>query len=113
MMRGGLVIVCAWAALPLLVACVVQETAAPPRAVQVMAPPPVAMQEQPGARPDAVSIWVAGYWHWAGEKYVWIPGHWDHAPSGTVWSGPRYSIREGSSYYEPGGWVPQRSNAPR
>jgi hypothetical protein len=25
------------------------------------------------------SVWVAGYWHWNGVKYVWVRGHWERA----------------------------------
>ena len=29
-------------------------------------------------KPDAV--WVQGYWHWDGVKYVWQRGHWQGPP---------------------------------
>jgi hypothetical protein len=49
-------------------------------------------------------VWIAGYWHWSGMQYTWIPGHWENAPPGARWRAPRYSIREGTYFYEPGSW---------
>jgi hypothetical protein len=33
------------------------------------------------AKPDA--IWVHGYWHWDGVRYVWTRGRWEDASFGA------------------------------
>lgn len=96
----------AWAAFSLLSGCVVETAQAPPaNGIAVTGPPPQAMNEMRPAPPDARMAWVAGYWHWTGMQYTWIPGHWESAPPGSLWRAPRYSVREGSYFYEPGGWL--------
>ena len=72
--------------------------------VAVSGPPPQPMPEARPQPPDAQAVWVAGYWHWSGMQYTWIPGHWENAPPGASWRAPRYSIREGTYFYEPGSW---------
>lgn len=91
-------------ALALVPACVVNEPEAPPRGVVVSGPPPAPVPEKPPPPPDPKSVWVAGYWHWTGMQYAWIPGHWDAPPPGARWSGPTYSVRDGTYFYESGGW---------
>ena len=73
--------------------------------IPVSGPPPEPMREGRPAPPDAQAVWVAGYWHWSGMQYTWIPGHWENAPPGASWHAPRYSLREGTYFYEPGGWA--------
>jgi hypothetical protein len=75
-----------------------------PAGVAVSGPPPAPMPEPRPQPPDAQAVWVAGYWHWTGMQYAWIPGHWEKAPPGAAWHAPRYSIRDGTYFYEPGGW---------
>jgi WXXGXW repeat (2 copies) len=89
---------------PSLGGCVVEAGFAPPVGVAVSGPPPEPMGEARPAPPDAQAVWIAGYWHWSGMQYTWIPGHWERAPPGASWHAPRYSIREGTYFYEPGGW---------
>src|SRR5258708_2899999 len=87
--------------------CVVEgsvSSAPPPNGVAVTAPPPEPVSETPPERPGPEAVWVAGYWHWTGMQYTWIPGHWEKAPPGARWRAPRYSLREGTYFYEPGGW---------
>jgi hypothetical protein len=91
-------------ALTLAEGCVVEAGFAAPVGVAVSGPPPAPMRETRPLPPDAQAIWVAGYWHWSGMQYTWIPGHWERAPPGASWHAPRYSIREGTYFYEPGGW---------
>ena len=91
-------------ALSLAGACVVEAGFAPPVGVAVSGPPPEPMGEARPMPPDAQAVWIAGYWHWSGMQYTWIPGHWVRAPPGASWHPPRYSIREGTYFYEPGGW---------
>jgi hypothetical protein len=72
--------------------------------VAVSGPPPEPMREPRPQAPDAQAVWVAGYWHWSGMQYTWIPGHWERAPPGASWHAPRYSLRDGTYFYEPGSW---------
>jgi hypothetical protein len=89
--------------------CVVETVNAPPSGVAVSGPPPDPMQETRPPPPSARAIWVAGYWHWTGMQYTWIPGHWEHAPPpGARWRAPHYSLRDGTYFYEPGGWTEPR-----
>jgi hypothetical protein len=84
--------------------CVVETAGAMSSGVAVSGPPPEPVREArpPPGRPWGV--WIAGYWHWTGMQYTWIPGHWEEGPSGARWRAPRYLLRDGVYYYEPGGW---------
>jgi WXXGXW repeat (2 copies) len=82
--------------------CVVEAGAS--AGVAVTGPPPEPMREPRPQPPDAQAVWVAGYWHWSGMQYTWIPGHWENAPPGASWHAPRYSVRDGTYFYEPGSW---------
>jgi hypothetical protein len=96
------------AMMPLASACVVEAGAGVGGGggMAVSGPPPPPMREEgrpPPPKPRC--IWVAGYWHWTGMQYTWIPGHWEEQAPGREWRAPRYSIRDGQYFYEPGGWV--------
>jgi WXXGXW repeat (2 copies) len=84
--------------------CVVEAGASMSTGIAVTGPPPPPMREARPPPPDAQAVWVAGYWHWSGMQYTWIPGHWENAPPGASWRAPRYSLRDGTYFYEPGGW---------
>jgi hypothetical protein len=76
--------------------------------IAVAGPPPqpvVEVRPGPPQGETGATLWVAGYWHWTGMRYTWIPGHWERAPAGAAWHPPRYWTRDGTYYYEPGGWV--------
>jgi hypothetical protein len=89
--------------------CVVEGVGAAPAGIAVAGPPPAPMDEDRPAAPSPKASWVPGYWHWTGMQYSWIPGHWAEAPEGARWRPPRYSQRDGTYFYEPGGWsTPQR-----
>jgi hypothetical protein len=87
-----------------LAGCVVEASVSAGTGVAVTGPPPPPMREERPPPPDAQAVWVAGYWHWSGLQYTWIPGHWENAPPGASWRAPRYSLRDGTYFYEPGGW---------
>jgi hypothetical protein len=103
-MKKALAASVALAALLLTGGCVIEAVGAPPPGVAVGGPPPAPMQESRPAPPMGRVVWVAGYWHWTGMQYTWIPGHWEAERPGAVWRAPRYSLREGVYFYEPGGW---------
>jgi hypothetical protein len=99
----------ALAALLSIGGCVVEAVDAAPPGVAVTGPPPAPMAEIRPLPPAGRMVWVAGYWHWTGMQYTWIPGHWEGERPGAAWRAPRYSLREGVYFYEPGGWaVPLR-----
>ena len=60
------------------------------------------MIEARPAPPVGRVVWVAGYWHWTGMQFTWIPGHWEGERPGAVWRAPRYLLRDGVYFYEPG-----------
>lgn len=84
--------------------CVIEAGPAPV-GVPVSGPPPQPVAEAPSRPPAPQAIWVAGYWHWTGMQYTWIPGHWETPPPGSLWHAPRYSLREGTYFYEAGSWT--------
>lgn len=89
-----------------LVACVVEAGVTAPVGIAVTGPPPRPVLEvRPPAPPAQQVAWIPGYWHWSGMQYTWIPGHWEAGPPGAVWRAPHYSMREGTYFYEPGGWT--------
>lgn len=85
--------------------CVVAAAGPGPAGVVVAGPPPPPHEDVRVTAPSGTAVWVAGYWHWTGIRYAWIPGHWDAPRSGARWVPPRYILRDGVYYYEPGGWV--------
>jgi hypothetical protein len=90
---------------PFVAGCVVETVSAPPPGIAVVGPPPPPMVESRPSPPTGRVVWVAGYWHWTGMQYTWIPGHWEGARAGVVWRPPRYVVRDGAYFYEPGGWA--------
>ncbi|MEI7892119.1 MAG: hypothetical protein WCI05_03460 [Myxococcales bacterium] len=88
----------------LFAGCIVYPTAPPPRGVAVSGPPPAPVEEPQPPRPSPSALWVSGYWHWNGFQYVWVPGHWEVSPPQGHWRPPRYEQREGTYFYESGGW---------
>jgi hypothetical protein len=96
------VVLCLYAA----AGCVVEAGPSSANGIAVSGPPPQPVREvPPPPAPSQQAVWVAGYWHWTGLQYTWIPGHWERAPPGASWRAPHYSIREGTYFYEPGGWT--------
>ncbi len=68
------------------------------------APPPVVEEQRPSP-PSHGHIWIDGYWHWDGHKYVWEHGHWAVPPhEHAVWVAPRYERHEQGYRYTPGQW---------
>jgi hypothetical protein len=42
---------------------------------------------EPAATIDArgTRVWVRGYWHWDGVRYVWESGRWEPIAPGYTW----------------------------
>ncbi len=86
--------------------CTIETGFAPqPYGMAVAAPPPQPIVEVRAPSRDPQALWIPGYWHWTGIQYAWIPGHWEVGPPGALWRTPRYSVREGVYFYEPGRWT--------
>lgn len=85
--------------------CAARSASEPARIVYVASPPPRPLVEDPSAPSDPEAIWVAGYWHWNGVRYVWVPGHWEKAQVDRTWQPPMYSFAGGRWSYRPGQWA--------
>src|SRR5208283_4213754 len=78
---------CAVALLPALAmtsGCVVAVRPAPaavvytePQEVVVTELPPAPVAEYVGAAPGPGFIWIGGYYHWSGVRWVWFRGHYE------------------------------------
>jgi hypothetical protein len=79
--------------------------AEPPQYVIVREAPPPGVVERRPTPPGQGLIWIEGYWHWDGQRYVWRSGHWAVPPRGrAVWVAPRYEKHEKGFQYTPGRW---------
>lgn len=98
---GGLLVV----ATSLLVGCASTHASHREPVVYASAPPPSPLPEIESGPPSPDMIWVPGYWHWAGIRYVWIPGHWEAPRPDHVWKPPSYSFTGERWEYRPGRWA--------
>lgn len=80
------------------------DESAEPQGAATEAPPPIPDEEQPPC--DAVgSLWIPGYWAWAGASYYWVPGAWVRPPRARVLWTPGYWVLSGNVYvFHPGYW---------
>lgn len=70
MKKTALVVLLAFAMLPM---------ASMAEVVVRVAPPP-AVREHYGRPPHRGFVWIAGYQRWDGARYVWAPGRWERPP---------------------------------
>jgi hypothetical protein len=78
---------------------------AAPNEVVVDQDPPQPLVETVGVAPGPGYIWIGGYYHWAGARWVWYRGHYDRPPhAGAVWVRPRYTYRGNARIYVRGYW---------
>ena len=83
---------------------VAQQQPQPEYVIVREAPPPPVVERRPSP-PSRGYIWIDGYWHWGGHKYVWERGHWARPPhERAVWVAPRYDRHEQGYRYTPGQW---------
>jgi WXXGXW repeat (2 copies) len=92
---------CVVAVRPAPVATVYSE----PGEVVVDAAPPAPLYETVGVSPGPGFLWIGGYYHWSGARWVWNRGHFERPPHpGAAWIRPRYEVRGGRSVYVRGYW---------
>jgi hypothetical protein len=78
---------------------------APPGEVIVTEDPPAPIYETVGIAPGPGFIWIGGYYHWTGGRWVWYRGHYARPPHpGAAWVGARYEFRGGRRTYIAGYW---------
>jgi hypothetical protein len=78
-------------------------------------PPPPIVEVRP-VMPFADAVWLAGYWHWNGNRHVWVGGRWSAHPEGHGWEAHRWDHRsDGRWVQQPGHWHPEerRPEGPR
>ena len=83
----------------------VAEVYGEPSEVVVTQEPPAPYAEVIGVAPAPGMIWVGGYWHLYGNRWVWNRGYYARPPhAGARWYAPRYVIRGGTRVYIRGYW---------
>ena len=71
--------------------------------------PPPPRAEVMLVRPSPRHVWIAGYWHWQGNRYGWVRGHWMLPPRERCWSSFRASMsNETCRFY----WSPTTCRCP-
>ena len=72
-----------------------------------VAPPPIAVYDQPPAPGDGY-IWAPGYYQYGDYGYYWVPGHWVLPPSaGLLWTPGYWGFAGGRYNWHEGYWGPQ------
>ncbi len=98
------------AALTLLSGCIVERPRArvyyaEPAPIIVTQAPPSPLYEQVPVAPGPDFVWIAGHWHWNGNRWVWNRGYYARPPRrGAVWVAPRFEAHEGGSVFIGGYW---------
>jgi hypothetical protein len=76
-----------------------------PPPVVVTQAPPAPLSEQVPVAPGPDFVWIAGHWHWNGNRWVWNRGYFARPPRrGAVWVAPRFEAHEGGSLFIGGYW---------
>lgn len=72
-----------------------------------IAPPPIAVYDQPPAPGDGY-IWTPGYYQYGDYGYFWVPGQWVLPPSaGMLWTPGYWGFVGGRYSWHAGYWGPQ------
>jgi hypothetical protein len=118
-LTGRLSIISAASALGMTSGCVVVSRPPPPPVVYSQPPavyaepaevvvtqdPPPPVAEVVGIAPGPGYLWIGGYYHWSGARWVWYRGHYERPPHpGAVWVRARYIYRGGARVYVRGFW---------
>ncbi len=69
--------------------------------------PPAPQDEVRPEQPDAVAVWIGGYWDWDHGDYHWVPGYWDEHPRGE-WIAPRWDHDSRGYHFVKGHWDNRR-----
>jgi hypothetical protein len=78
---------------------------APAGEVVVSDAPPAPVYETVGIAPGPGFLWIDGYYHWSGVRWVWYRGHYARPPHpGAAWVRARYEVRGGRRVYIAGFW---------
>ena len=56
--------------------------------LRVTKPPEPVRIEVIGPRPSKAAVWIDGYWHWSGRRWVWRDGVWTVPPEGAYYAPP-------------------------
>jgi hypothetical protein len=75
----------------------------PPEQVAGSEPPDPVYEEQPPA-PEDDSVWIPGFWDWAGQQWVWVYGGWSERVRGAAYVPPYYEVVNGSVVVIRGHW---------
>jgi hypothetical protein len=81
--------------------------AEPPPTVIADQNPPAPLTEEVPPQTSAGTVWIDGYWNWAGDQWLWVDGRWAYPPQGSVYVEPYYDYGlYGYCTYIPGYWQP-------
>ncbi|HJZ87397.1 MAG TPA: hypothetical protein VKN99_19620 [Polyangia bacterium] len=90
-----------------LISCYAQVRPVGPPVAEVeveLAPPPQQVEAVP-APPYGGAVWIEGYWHWSGVRYIWIGGHYERPRPGWIWVPHRWArAPRGHWRYHAGYW---------
>jgi hypothetical protein len=68
-------------------------------------PPPPAEVDVVPASPGPEFIWIAGYHHWDGRRYVWVRGRYERRPHPRArWVAPHWVVRGRAHVWVAGRW---------
>jgi hypothetical protein len=78
---------------------------APAGALVATEEPPAPQEEQMGTAPSPAHVWVSGYWHWRGRRWLWMRGSWARPPRGFhAWMPGHWARYRRGWYWVPGHW---------
>jgi hypothetical protein len=70
--------------------------------LRVPKPPEPVRIEVLSPQPDERAVWIDGYWHWSGRRWVWRDGVWTIPPEGAYYAPPEFTRRP-IEVYDDGG----------
>lgn len=76
----------------------------PRRVVVVREAPPAVIMERRPRPPSGAHIWIEGYWHHDGHRFVWAKGHYEQERRGHRYVQPRWVHVKGGWEFHDGRW---------
>jgi len=68
-------------------------------------PPPAPLVEVVPVAPGPEFLWIAGYHHWDGHRYVWVQGRYERRPHPRAhWVHPHWEVRGRAHVWVRGRW---------